>query len=287
MKILFLTALVLAAAALGAPSAALAAGDEDVAALQVALRARGLYHGAVDGALGPSTEEALRGFQRRAGLVADGVPGPRTRSALGRYGRRAPLGRRQLRRGNAGWDVASLQFLLAWHGFPSGAIDGHFGSHTEAALRRFQRWTGARVDGVAGPGAVAALRLPPPRSPVALAWPSSAPLGDAFGPRGARFHTGLDFTAPSGSPVTAAAAGRVTFAGWHAGGWGYLVTVAHGGGLRTMYAHLSRLDVGLGAQVAAGTRIGLVGATGRSTGPHLHFEARLRGAAIDPLSALP
>ena len=88
--------------------------------------------------------------------------------------------------------------------------------------------------------------------------------------------------------MSAAAAGRVAFAAWHPGGWGYLVMVAHGGGVRTMYAHLSRIDVSLGHRIAAGTTVGLVGASGRASGPHLpdHFEVRVHGAAIDPLGAL-
>jgi murein DD-endopeptidase MepM/ murein hydrolase activator NlpD len=69
------------------------------------------------------------------------------------------------------------------------------------------------------------------------------------------------------------------------GGWGYLVSIAHGNGIRTMYAHLSRIDVRVGARVAAGHQIGLVGSTGHSTGPHLHFEVRVRGAPVDPLPA--
>jgi murein DD-endopeptidase MepM/ murein hydrolase activator NlpD len=109
---------------------------------------------------------------------------------------------------------------------------------------------------------------------------------DRFGPRGNRFHTGLDFAVPAGTPVAAAAAGRVTYAGWHPGGWGKLVTVAHGNGVRTMYAHLERIDVAVGQNVTCGAALGLVGATGVATGPHLHFEVRLRGAAVDPLRAL-
>jgi murein DD-endopeptidase MepM/ murein hydrolase activator NlpD len=123
-------------------------------------------------------------------------------------------------------------------------------------------------------------------SPLRLAWPVRAPLGDRFGPRGARFHSGVDFTARAGTGVTAAGAGRVTYAAWLPGGWGKLVSIAHGHGVRTLYAHLARVDVRVGDRVGAGFQIGLVGASGRSSGPHLHFEVRLRGAAIDPLTAL-
>lgn len=262
------------------------AGDPEIAALQVGLRARGVYAGTVDGVLGPSTVAAVRRLQSRAGLAADGVPGPRTRAALGRYARRAPLGRRALVRGAKGWDVAALQFSLAWHGFPSGPMDGHLGSRTEAALRRFQTWAGLKPDGRAGLSTIAALRSPLPRSPISLAAPVQAPIGDGYGPRGNRFHSGLDFVASSGTPVTAAAAGRVVIAGLDKSGWGKLVVIAHASGVRTLYAHLSRIDVRVGQNVAAQAAVGLVGASGAATGPHLHFEVLVRGAAVDPASAL-
>jgi murein DD-endopeptidase MepM/ murein hydrolase activator NlpD len=75
------------------------------------------------------------------------------------------------------------------------------------------------------------------------------------------------------------------FAGRHTGGWGKLVVVKHGSGVRTLYAHLSRVDVKLGQSVSAGAGVGLVGATGTATGPHLHFEVLVRGAAVDPQTA--
>jgi murein DD-endopeptidase MepM/ murein hydrolase activator NlpD len=278
--------MVSALAVLAFAGGASANGNPDVAALQVGLRARGLYAGTVDGVLGPGTQTALRRFQRRAGLAADGVPGPRTRKAFGPYGRRGPLGRRELALGSHGWDVAALQFALAWHGFPSGVFDGSLGLHTDRALRRFQRWAGVTPDGTAGPTTYAALRRPLPRAPMRLAWPVSAAVGDAFGPRGNRFHAGIDLPAPSGTPVAAAAAGRVVFAGPSGGGWGRMVLVAHRHGVRTRYAHLSRIAVHLGQRVVTGSTLGRVGATGEATGPHLHFEVLLRGANIDPLSAL-
>jgi murein DD-endopeptidase MepM/ murein hydrolase activator NlpD len=198
----------------------------------------------------------------------------------------APVGSRPLARGARGLDVAALQLALAWHGFPSGPLDGHFGARTEAALRLFQSWAQLAPDGRAGPSTFAALRKPLPRSPITLDAPSTAPFGDGFGPRGLRFHAGLDYLAPAGDPVAAAGSGRVVFAARHAGGWGKLVVLAHRSGVRTFYAHLSRIEVRLGQRVAAGSIVGLVGATGQATGPHLHFEVRLRGAAVDPATAL-
>ena len=144
------------------------AGSPNVAALQVGLRTHGLYQGTVDGVLGPRTERAVMRFQRRAGLSPDGVIGARTRKAFGRYGRRGPLGRRDLAIGTRGWDVAALQFALAWHGFPSAVFDGVLGAHTDTALRKFQRWAGLDPDGTAGPSTYAALRRPVPRSPIKL-----------------------------------------------------------------------------------------------------------------------
>ena len=264
---------------------AVAVGSSHVAALQVGLRSKGVYRGPVDGLPGPATARAVKRLQRRAGIAVDGVPGPATRKALGRFGR-PELGSRLLEHGVVGWDVARLQFLLAWHGFPSGAFDGRFGPRTERALRRFQRWSGLTPDGILGPATRGALDRPPPRSPLTLVAPIGGTPAGGFGPRGNRFHTGLDYPAAAGTTVGAAAAGRVAYAGWHGGGWGYLVTVAHGFGVRTMYAHLADVAVRVGETVAAGARLGAVGSSGRATGPHVHFEVRVRGASIDPLSAL-
>ena len=268
-----------------APSA-FASGDPETAALQVGLRQKGLYSGTVDGVLGPGTQRGVRKLQQRAGLSVDGVPGHRTKSALGRFGKRAPLGNRALKVGMRGWDVAALQFALAWHGFPSGTIDGHLGARTATALRKFQRWAGVRSDGWAGSATFAALRQPLPTCPIFLAAPVAGRHTDVFGPRGNRFHTGIDYPGSRATPVAAAAAGRVTHAGWDAGGWGYLVTISHGDGVETMYAHLSRVTVRVGQRVAVGQRVGRIGSSGHATGPHLHFEVRVRGAAVDPLSAL-
>lgn len=256
-----------------------------MAALQVGLQSRGLYHGSIDGLQGPATTKAIKRFQRRHRLAADGIVGPRTRRALGPYGRHV-LGSRRLVVGAAGWDVAALQFVLAWHGFPSATFDGGLGQHTVAALRRFQSWAGLTPDGIAGPTTYAALRQPLASCPIVLGWPLAAPVSDVFGPRGNRFHAGLDLAAPYGTVVASAAAGRVIFAGPAAGGWGNLVIVAHSDGVTTMYAHLGAVAVRRQQVIEGGLRIGTVGATGDATGPHLHFEVRVRGAAVDPLPAL-
>jgi peptidoglycan hydrolase-like protein with peptidoglycan-binding domain len=278
-------AAVAAALLLGLPAAAHAAGSPDVAALQVALRAQRVYAGTVDGVRGPETARAIVRFQQRAQLTPDGVAGPVTRRALGRLGG-PPLGSRPLRRGAIGGDVAALQFALAWHGAPSGAFDGRFGLRLDAALRRFQHAVGLDPDGVAGSSTIAALRAPPRGAGLRLDAPVPTAPGDGFGPRGAAFHAGLDYPVAAGTPVAPAAPGRVTFAGWRAGGHGFTVVVAHGNGVRTFYAHLSTALVAVGSAVGRDTVVGLAGSTGRSTGSHLHFEVRVRGLAVDPLPAL-
>lgn len=276
---------VLVALACVTPPAAGAAGRSDVAALQVALRSAGVYAGAIDGVRGPGTAAGVRAVQRRAGLTADGLVGPATRRALGRAGRPS-FGSRAMRLGHAGWDVAMLQFKLGAHGFPSGPVDGGLGPRSSAALQRFQRWKGLAGDGVAGRSTLRALNAPPPRAPVRLLRPVQAPIGDRYGPRGQSFHAGLDFPAPTGTPVTAAGFGTVGFTGYSPGGWGNFVIIRHRFGMRTLYAHLSSIAVRRGAFVPAGGRIGRVGSSGLSSGPHLHWEILLRGANVDPLSAL-
>jgi peptidoglycan hydrolase-like protein with peptidoglycan-binding domain len=284
MRFRAVAALCLLIAALAAGRAD-AAGSGRIAALQVALRAHNAYAGTIDGVRGPGTIAGVRRFQRRHHLTVDGVAGPQTRRALGRLGRH-PLGSRALHSGAVGWDVSALQFLLAWHGFPSGSFDGGFGSHTDTAVRRFQRWSGLGADGVAGPATLRALRGGVPRSPISVRRPVAGPVGDGFGPRGNRFHAGLDFPVAYGTRVRAARSGRVLYAGWDSGGFGNLVVIGHVAHVRTFYAHLSSISVRRGQHVRAGWTIGRVGATGSATGPHLHFEVHYRGASVNPLSAL-
>ena len=94
-------------------------------------------------------------------------------------------------------------------------------------------------------------------------------------------HTGLDFRANVGDPVLVTANGTVTTAGW-TGGYGKMVEVDHGNGFSTRYGHMSEIDVKVGQQVKLGQSLGKVGTTGRSTGPHLHYETRIDGEAVDP-----
>lgn len=153
-RTLAVSAFLLVALALAAPAGA--AVNPQNAGLQVALRAWGVYFGAIDAIAGPQTARAVRVFQRRRGLAVDGIPGPSTRRAMGRLGK--PLyGRRHLRRGMVGWDVSVLQFMLTRRGARTGIIDGYFGLETSRALRRFQGRAGLARDGIAGPATRRAL----------------------------------------------------------------------------------------------------------------------------------
>jgi murein DD-endopeptidase MepM/ murein hydrolase activator NlpD len=124
-------------------------------------------------------------------------------------------------------------------------------------------------------------------------WPVSGELTDGFGGRSNpfgggsfEFHTGQDIATLWGTPVSAAATGKVIFAGWQ-NGYGQIVIVDHGGGLTTRYGHLSHVDVVDGQKIARGETLGRVGSTGRSTGPHLHYEVRINDEPVNPKQYLP
>jgi len=123
-----------------------------------------------------------------------------------------------------------------------------------------------------------------------MRWPLSGfRITTYFGGRGAfqRYHTGIDLAAPYGTPIVAAKSGQVQVAGWSSFGYGFHVILDHGGGVETLYAHMSRIAVRPGQWVEAGQVIGYVGSTGWSTGPHLHFEVRVNGVPRNPLAYLP
>ena len=102
----------------------------------------------------------------------------------------------------------------------------------------------------------------------------------------ARQHKGVDIAAPQGTSVFVACEGEVLRTGYDSGGYGRFIEVRHPNGMSTLYAHLSRVDVARGDRLGSGERIGLVGSTGRSTGPHLHFEVRRNDAQVNPTSVL-
>ena len=123
-------------------------------------------------------------------------------------------------------------------------------------------------------------------------WPVEGRLESGFGGRrnpfggtSYEFHSGQDIDAPWGAPVIAGANGNVTFVGWQ-NGYGQLVVIDHGGGLTTRYGHLSHIDVSHGQTVTRGQFIARVGSTGRSTGPHLHYEVRINDEPVNPLQYL-
>lgn len=112
-------------------------------------------------------------------------------------------------------------------------------------------------------------------------WPVRGLITSRYGRRWREFHTGLDIAVPRGTGVKAADGGVVSFAGWN-GGYGLCVMIKHGNGYQTLYGHMSKLNVRSGQKVSKGQKIGSSGSTGRSTGPHVHFEVRKNGSNVNP-----
>ena len=131
-----------------------------------------------------------------------------------------------------------------------------------------------------------------PLSALPTIWPVHGRISSHFGKRPCpfpgkpRFHQGVDIAADKGEPVSAAAEGNVVSCGWY-GGYGKSITLNHGSGYVTRYAHLKKIYVRAGQPVKKGEKIGTVGSTGRSTGPHLHYEVRFQGNPVDPERFLP
>ncbi len=153
-------------------------------------------------------------------------------------------------------------------------------SDDQAFGRALLRVNLARADANALSGTLLKVPL---RKPVAGDIDESSPFGVRTDPfvHEAAMHTGIDFRGDTGDPIRATAAGTITVAGW-SGGYGKMVEIDHGNGLVTRYGHLSEIDVGVGDTVRAGGIVGKLGSTGRSTGPHLHYEVRVKGEAVDP-----
>ncbi|WP_165792064.1 M23 family metallopeptidase [Desulfocucumis palustris] len=118
-----------------------------------------------------------------------------------------------------------------------------------------------------------------------LAWPTVGSVISPFGKRGSSVHEGVDISGSIGNAVAAAASGTVVRAGWF-GGYGKCVDISHGDGVITRYGHLSKIVVSSGQKIARGQLVGRVGSTGRSTGPHLHFEVRINGQPRNPMKYL-
>jgi septal ring factor EnvC (AmiA/AmiB activator) len=126
-----------------------------------------------------------------------------------------------------------------------------------------------------------------PPSNASLMWPVNGPVTSPYGPRWGTFHRGIDIGVGMGVPIAAASSGTVFFSG-QMDGYGNVILIDHGNGIVTLYAHQSQLIASKGQYVGRGATIGLVGSTGHSTGPHLHFEVRIgaSGMAVDPMGYL-
>lgn len=153
----------------------------------------------------------------------------------------------------------------------------------EAAARRADERRAALLAGKPAPASL--------EGPGTVGWPVSgtitSPFGMRFDPVQHRYqlHSGIDIAAPQGTTISAAADGRIIYAGWY-GGYGNAIIIDHGGGTSTLYGHCSQIFVGVGQDVQRGQAIGAVGMTGDATGPHVHFEVRRDGKPVDPLGYL-
>ena len=234
---------------LAAPATA-SAGSADIAALQVAMNALGLYPHPVDGISGPWTQGAVRTFQSQRGLAVDGVAGPQTRAALGRRGK--PIARRSADEGGQAWlGRRGAPVPPARAGLRAGRVRRGVRAQHASAVRRFQ---GLHISGsMASRGrrrsraAGNAGGRTSPIGPVRFFRPVPGAIGDRFGwiPPG-RWHTGLDFPEPMGTPIHAGGVGVVSFAGFNTGGYGNLVVITHRLGFESWYAHMSRIAASVG-----------------------------------------
>jgi peptidoglycan hydrolase-like protein with peptidoglycan-binding domain len=252
--------------------------DADVAGIQVALTAKGLYDGPIDGIRGPLTAAALETLRRKYQLPSSDLADARIRSVLGVLGR-PRYATRVLRQRMVGLDVAALQFELRYHGFPNPGR-GVFGKKTLLALRGFQRFTGLRPDGVAGRATYRALAKPPPAAPLLRPPLTVIAHSKAVG-------TAVELACPYATPVAASIAGRVVFSGNRGRGYGYTVISRTAKRLEILYAHLARIDVREGQRLVPGAMVGLAGWTGKKRpSTSLRIELRLRGAQLDAFAAL-
>jgi peptidoglycan hydrolase-like protein with peptidoglycan-binding domain len=256
----------------------------EVAGAQVALRALGRYHGPIDGIAGPLTGLAVKSLQRAGGLPPTGQIDAPTRKLLGPLGRPMPGGR-VLRLGRLGFDVSVLQFELRAHGYAA-RENGFFDAATRWAVISFQRRARLRPDGLAGPATWAALEH---RQPPAQAKQTTLRLRPplAVKARPVATQTGVELLCPYASPIAAARAGSVTYAGDRGRGYGYTVITRDSRGIQLLYGHLARIDVHRGERLIAGAMIGLAGWTGKTTAvTSLLLELSANGHQLNPLQAL-
>jgi len=149
-----------------------------------------------------------------------------------------------------------------------------------AALQKEQAAIAARLQGASAPGPVQSSGGP-------WIWPVSGPITSPFCEVRSyeACHPGIDIAVPTGTPIRAAAGGRVAIAGW-VGGYGNYTCIQHSASLSSCYGHQSSIQVSVGQTVSQGQVIGLSGSTGNSTGPHVHFEARINGSVVNPMNYL-
>jgi Meckel syndrome type 1 protein len=251
---------------------------------------------AADGVFGPVTQMAVQHFQASNGLDVDGVVGPATWTAL--FGLEQAAAAAGARDGNVA--VILRERTAAGVSSPAdGPVDG---SDTPRPDADAPAGSGPNGDGTArgiggdtsvsngAPDDAAMPRTKPVSAPapadgacgpLRLASPVKGTVTSPYGPRWGRNHDGLDIAAPSGTPIRAAECGIVSFAGVQSG-YGNMVCVKHSSRFETCYAHMTKYAVSQGQRVDQGQVIGYVGCTGNCTGPHLHFETRVDGAARDP-----
>lgn len=209
----------------------------------------------------------------------------------------APAAPVRLKLGSRGPVVRDLQRELRRRGAKV-AVDGVYGPGTKRAVMRQQKRLRMKVTGVADARLLAKLGIQtlgvaslkvtstvPPGVRMER-WPTTGRFESPFGMRWGRMHEGIDISNDRGTPIKAALAGIVSFAGTESG-YGNIVRIDHGNGVGTRYAHLSAIRVAEGQVLSTGDVVGLMGATGSATGVHLHFEVRVDGMAYDPLTALP
>jgi murein DD-endopeptidase MepM/ murein hydrolase activator NlpD len=248
---------------------------------------------AITGSIRPAAKpggEPAAGAQRgdRARQSSIGAALGRLEAALDRVERRQALAVSQMqdRYENKAHQIRSTLARLGLRAEPAAPASGgpfvpvKLASDDQAFGRALLRVNLARADASA---LSTTLLKVPLRKPIAGDIDESSPFGVRTDPivHEAAMHTGIDFRGDTGDPIRATATGTVTVAGW-TGGYGKMVEIDHGNGLATRYGHLSEIDVDVGDIVRAGSIVGKLGSTGRSTGPHLHYEVRVKGEAVDP-----
>lgn len=199
--------------------------------------------------------------------------------------------------GSKGNEVLKLQQRLVQLGYLKGSVDGIFGKATKEAVIKFQKKKYIAADGIVGAKTNKLLyelsnRGATTRIKATMKWPAGeykdySDFGMRLHPiyKKWKMHTGMDIGMDLGANVYASSDGVVTRDGEN-GGYGLAITIKHGNGIETLYAHNSKLVVKQGDQVKSGQIIAKAGSTGISTGPHLHFEVRINGKAVDPVPYL-